>query len=96
MKPIYIPLQDLQRGQFENQFTVAPGDSIFDNDYAFFITRVQAGGGWSISQVSIKKEKYTIQGSGTEQFYIPIACLKGTVFSGITSVSGFYLNRGVY
>lgn len=95
MKPIYIPMQDLQRGQFENQFTVSPADPIFNENHVFFISRVQAAGAWSINQVSVKKDTYTISGSGNEQFYLPIACLTGTVFIGIAKISGFYLNRGL-
>jgi hypothetical protein len=89
-----ITLQDLERLQFQNQFT-RPGNLPLNNKKRiYYITRVRASGAWSIQGLSNSQDpeerNRTVQGNGTDQFYIPLCFDSITSMTGIQDIMGFW------
>lgn len=88
-----LKLLDFHRFQFEHQFSLPPADPLFqDTTKRFFITSINAGGGWSINYKIVDQEKpYTRTGSGSTQFYLPLCTESKITTAGITEISGFWI-----
>lgn len=88
-----LKLLDFHKYQFEHQFSLPPSDTLFqDPSKRFFITSINAGGGWAINYKIVYQEKaYTRNGNGSTQFYLPICTESKFTTSGITEISGFWI-----
>lgn len=89
-----ITLQDLERLQYQNQFTRPGNQPLNDPKRIYYITRVRASGGWTINGKSNSQDPSerlrTVQGSGTEQFY-PILCFSSIEsMTGVQDIMGFW------
>lgn len=106
MKPFYIP-PDFQKLSFKNQFTVTNPNTLNDTTKIYFITEVQSAGAWTLDVIGFSDvfedptvvganardySRYTRSGNGAKEFLWPIAVAEIKGSSGITRISGFYIN----
>lgn len=88
-----ITLQDLPRLQYQNQFTAtAP---LIAKDRIYYVTRVRAAGAWTIIGRSNSQDPEdrvrSVQGTGTEQFLLPLCFDSIVSMAGVTDILGFWV-----
>lgn len=81
-------LQDVNVSAVRNQFTQQNGNPLNDPNRIYFVTSIR-GTNWTMN-VKNNGNQYTRSGSTDMQFYVPVVA-NVIVFTGITEVSGFYI-----
>ncbi|OOV43058.1 hypothetical protein B1J93_08765 [Leptospira kirschneri serovar Pomona] len=93
-----ITLQDLNRIQFQNQFTVSGNSVLNSTDKLYFITAIHANGNWTMNVRGNNSDpnfrNYSRKGNGDTQFFIPV-CANEISFSGVIEFSGFWTNSSL-
>lgn len=99
-----ITLQDWERLRLQNQFTIPGNASATNTDTGiltrpkkiFYITRIQASGGWTIAGEGNNADpalrSISISGTGTEKFeFLPLCFASVSSLTGVTAISGFWV-----
>ncbi|AXR66622.1 hypothetical protein [Leptospira mayottensis] len=93
-----ITLQDLNRIQFQNQFTLSGNLVLNSKDKLYFISAIHANGNWTMNVKGNNSDSnfrnYTRKGNGDIQFFIPI-CANEISFTGVIEFSGFWINSSL-
>ena len=88
-----LKLLDIHRLRFENQFSLPPTDTFFqDEKKIFFIYSINSTGNWQINYTVIYQEKpYSKNGNLDTQLYLPLCTLANFTTTNITQISGFWI-----
>ncbi|EKR52693.1 hypothetical protein LEP1GSC079_5238 [Leptospira interrogans str. FPW1039] len=93
-----IILQDINRIQFQNQFTLSGNSILNSNDRLYFITAIRSDGSWQMNVKGNNSDpnfrNYSRKGNGDFQFMIPI-CANEISFTGVIEFSGFWINSSL-